>query len=44
VLYCSLDQANHEYVIQQNDLHQYPKLALEAECGIAWFNYFIENC
>jgi hypothetical protein len=44
VLYVSLDQANHQYMIQQNDLHLYPKFAPTNECAIAWFNYLIEHC
>ena len=43
-LYCSLGQANYQYMIQQNDLHLYPKFAPALECAIAWFQYLIEHC
>lgn len=43
VHYCSLSQANTQYVIQQNDQRKYPQLAGDAECGMAWFNYLIEH-
>lgn len=44
VLYVALDQANHQYMIQQNDLRLYPKFAPVLECSIAWFEYLIKNC